>query len=264
MKCYDLVWRTRLVLHGEAAAVGAPAVEELVLLRVGEVVVGEVEGAQARAEAGGGEEALEALADEHGGPLVGAERVLAADEVVGEVEADERRALRALGEQGPGAGGGDVVEREDELGERGVVLERGGEAARADAVHGVAREVDEHEEAAEVEGARVVGERRARDVVVVEAEAREARAPAEAVGEAVRVVGAHAHAEVEGAEGGAVVEARGEVLHAGLREVVVRDVEVRERAEGAERLGELVDVVASVFALGGEKCLALSTYLKVF
>jgi hypothetical protein len=50
---------------------------------------------------------------------------------------------------------------------------------------------------------------------------------------------------VEGREGVGGVEARGEVLDAVDGEVVVREVEVRERAEGVEGEGELVEVGAA-------------------
>jgi hypothetical protein len=50
---------------------------------------------------------------------------------------------------------------------------------------------------------------------------------------------------VERAQGVGGVEARGEVLDAVEGEVVVREVEVRERAEGVEAEGELVEVGAA-------------------
>ncbi len=129
--------------------------------------------------------------------------------------------------------------------ERRVVLEGAGEDLRADVVDGVAGEVEEGEGSAEAEGADVLGGGGARDVVVVEAEADEAGAAGEAPGEGADVVGAHGVGELEGAEGGGGGEARGEVLRAVLGELVLGDVEVRERTERDERGGERVEVGAS-------------------
>ena len=139
----------------------------------------------------------------------------------------------------------DVVVREGEARERGVVLEGAGEGLRADVVDGVAGEVEEDEVAAEAEGAGVVGGAGARDVVVGEAEAGEGGAAGEARGEGADVVGADGVGELEGAEGGGGAEARGEVLRGVLGELVLGDVEVRERAERGEGGGEGVEVGAS-------------------
>jgi hypothetical protein len=140
-----------------------------------------------------------------------------------------------------------VVVREGEAHERGVVLEGAGERLRADVVDGVAGEVEEREGGAGAEGARVLGGGGARDVVVREAEAGEARAAGEAAGEGAHVVGADAVGELEGAEGARGAEARGEVLRAVLGELVLGDVEVRERAERGEGGGEGVEVGASAW-----------------
>ena len=93
--------------------------------------------------------------------------------------------------------------------------------------------------------ARVVADLEVADAVVAEPEAGEARAVAEADGEAVRVVGLHAAREAEGAEGGGGREVRGEAQHAVLRDVVLGEVEVLQRVEGVEALGERVEVGAA-------------------
>ena len=138
----------------------------------------------------------------------------------------------------------------------------------------VAAEVED-DEAAGLEVARVVGDLEVADAVEAEPEAGEAciragedirtctgdasdsspgmqvkgerrtRAVAEADGEAVRVVGLHAAREAEGAEGGGGEEVRGEALHAVLRDLVFGEVEVLERVEGVEQLGERVEVGAA-------------------
>ena len=107
----------------------------------------------------------------------------------------------------------------------------------------VAAEVEE-DEAAGLEVARVVADLEVADGVVAEPEAGEARAVAEADGEAVRVV-ADAGREVEGAEGGGGGEVRGEAQHAVLRDIVLGEVEVLQRVEGVEALGERVEVGAA-------------------
>ena len=76
---------------------------------------------------------------------------------------------------------------------------------------------------------------------------RRTRAVAEADGEAVRVRRLHAAREAEGAEGGGGEEVRGEALHAVLRDLVLGEVEVLERVEGVEQLGERVEVGAAVW-----------------
>ena len=244
----------------EARALAAPGVGEGGELGVGEVVGGELEAGEGGALAGGGEEGLEAAGGLGEDELLDGEvavdgglwlwrrahagRAHAADDVAGEVEGGEGRAAAAVVEQGGRAEEAEVVVRDEELGEAAVVLERLGEGRGAVVVDAVAGEVEE-DEAAEREGARVVDGAAVRDVVVVEAEALEAGAAAEAVGEGVRVVGAHAVGQVEGAQGGAGAEERGEVLDAVQGEVVLREVEVRERAEGVEAEGELVEVGAS-------------------
>ena len=242
----------------EARALAAPGVGEGGELGVGEVVGGELEACEGGALAGGGEHGLEAAGGLGEDELLDGEvavdgglwrrahagRAHAADDVAGEVEGGEGRAAAAVVEQGGRAEEAEVVVREEELGEAAVVLERLAERLGAVVVDAVAGEVEE-DEAAEREGARVVDGAAVRDVVVVEAEALEAGAAAEAVGEGVRVVGAHAVGQVEGAQGGAGAEERGEVLDAVQGEVVLREVEVRERAEGVEAEGELVEVGAA-------------------
>ena len=138
----------------EARALAAPGVGEGVELGVGEVVARELEGAEGGALAGGGEQSLEAaggigedvLLDGEvavdGGARTGdgahAGRAHAADDVAGEVEAGEGRALGAVEEQGGRAEEADVVVREEELGEAAVLLEGLGERPGAVVVDAVA------------------------------------------------------------------------------------------------------------------------------
>jgi len=137
----------------EARALVAPAGGEGGELGVGEVVARELEGAEGGGLAGGGEHGLEAaggLGEDvlldgdvavdggrvHGGAHAG--RAHAADDVGGEVEDDEGRALGAVVEQGGRAEEADVVVREEELGEAAVLLEGLGERAGAVVVDAVA------------------------------------------------------------------------------------------------------------------------------
>jgi hypothetical protein len=138
----------------EARALAAPAGGEGGELGVGEVVARELEGAEGGALAGGGEERVEAagglgedvLLDGEvavdGGRVDGrdshAGRAHAADDVAGEVEAGEGRALGAVEEQGGRAEEADVVVREEELGEAAVLLEGLGERPGAVVVDAVA------------------------------------------------------------------------------------------------------------------------------
>ena len=241
------------LVQDEPAARGAPGGEEVALLGVGEVVVGEVETVEGGA-AGGDEHGLD-VAGRGGLEAPGVEAVDgrvqaggadAADDVAGEVEEGEGRALGAVLEEGGRAGEADVVVLEEELLQRAVEREGAGERLGAGVEDLVAAEV-EADEGAALEVVRVAADAAVVHEVVGEGEAGEARAPAEAGGEAVAVrVVARAVCHVQGREGGARVQERGEALDAVAREVVLGEVDVLEGAEGAEQRGERVEVRAAV------------------